>query len=472
MFLSYIRNQLSSRLPEWIILAIMLLLVAVNISALLEVNIWRQDSMYYVSSYDDKLSEEGRWINYLFFRLLRLIPSDLAILFSYVCVVTFSSAIAHRVTNNFYFAVVFGLLCALIPVLPVQLEWPETLLIGFGFLAFSPLLQRSLPPYIFFPLVGVLFFGTFSAFYFLMPLLFLKDLNYARFWRLIVLWTGSFVLAYVVTNFIVYLFTGNTIQLAGWRYPHYVDGIATLIENIIRVGNILLVHINKVGDFLKPGALVALTLIALVISIRKKQYFVLILAFICSLAIYVSSIPVGIYVQERTTLCSFIALLAAFFVYQYKTRKAFLAVMFIMFLVAIRMAMASYEGISWYKAQTDVLAQQFQGAIRHQPGEVRKIFIMVEMSEVLTIFKNIETNLGRKNLFSEGFADPQYWVPVLKNMGYTYYRICPDLVGWECDQVISYYQQRAEYQQDNGLFISRRLPEGDLLLMINPNALK
>lgn len=472
MFLNFIRDHLANRIPEYVILVIVCLLVAVNLSLLLEIDIWRQDSMYYVSSYNDKLAEEGRWINYLLFRLLRLIPSDVAIPFSYACVIIFSYAIVHRVTNNFHFSLIFGFLCALVPVLPVQLEWPETLLIGFGVLAFSPLLQRSLPTYIFFPLTGILFFGTFSAFYFLMPLLFLKGLNYSRFWRLVVLWVGSFVLAYMATNFIVYVFTGNAIQLAGWRNPHYVVDMTSLLENITRAFGYLSAHIANVGNFIKPGVLAVLALIAVIISIQKKQYFAFVLALICSLAIYVSSIPVGIYVQERTALCSFIAILVAFFVYEYQTRKAFLAVMIVMFLVAVRMAMASHEGISWYKAHTDVLRQQFHAAIKHQPGEIRKVFIMVEMPEALTLFRRVEENLAKKNLFSEGFVHPQYWVPVLKNMGYNYYRVCPDLVGWDCEQVLPYYRQRAEYEQDHGLFISRRLPEGDLLLMINPSALK
>lgn len=472
MEFSFIKVQLRIKLPELIILVLMFMLLCVNLSVFLEVDVWRQDSMYYVDGYGDKLADEGRWINYLFFDLLRLVPSDIAILFSYACVIIFTYTVAQRVTNSVYFSAAFSILCALVPVMPVQLEWPETLLIGFGLLAFSPQLQRSLPQYVFFPLIGILFFGTFSAFYFLMPLLFLKDLNYSRFWRLMIYWVGSFLLAYIVTNVIVYLFTGNTIQLAGWRNPHYVVDMASLIENVARVQGILASHIGKVSHFLKPGILAALVLIAFVICVLKKQYFVFILALISGLAIYVSSIPVGIYVQERTTLCSFIAVLTAFFVYQYQSRRSLLAVMLIMFLVSIRMGVAAHDSISWYKTQTDVLSQQFQSAIKHQPGEVRKLFIMVEMQESLKLFKKIEENIGKKNLFSEGFVQPQSWVSVLKNMGYTYYRVCPNLVGWECDVAIPYYQQRAKFQQDHGLFISHRLPEGDLLLMINPSALK
>lgn len=63
MLLSYVRNHLAGRIPECIILAVMCLLVAVNLFALFGVDIWRQDSMYYVTSYSDKLAEEGRWID-------------------------------------------------------------------------------------------------------------------------------------------------------------------------------------------------------------------------------------------------------------------------------------------------------------------------------------------------------------------------------------------------------------------------
>lgn len=470
MELSFIKDQLRNRLPELLILALMCVLVCINLSVFLQVDVWRQDSMYYVTGYDDKLAEEGRWINYLFFNFLRILPSDIAILVSYTCVMVFAFNVAFRVNNNIYFSLVFGVLCGLVPVLPVQLEWPETLLFGFILLALSPRIQQIFPPLYFFPLMGVLFFGTFSAFYFLMPLLFLKDLNLTRFWRLMAYWIGSFIVAYLVTQLIVLAFTGNTMQISGWRQPHYVVDFASLQDNITRIASVLMAHWGKAQHFLKPGVVAVLTLIAIAVAIVKKQYFTLVVAIISGLGIYVSVIPVGIYVQERTTLSAFIALFVGLFVYGYQSRKALLAVMVIMLLVAIRLAAASHEGISWYKTQTDILLQQLSKAIVYKPEEVERVFIAVEWQESLSMFRSIETKIKDKNLLSEGFAPPLYWVPTLKHMGYSHFRVCLDLQGWDCDQILEYYQRRNEFKQDHGLFISQRLPSGDLLIMLNPQA--
>lgn len=470
MELSFIKEQLRNRLPELLILVLMALLVWINLSVFLQVDVWRQDSMYYVGGYDDKLAEEGRWINYLFFNFLRILPSDIAILVSYGCVLGFAYSVAHRVTSNSYFSLAFGILCVLVPVLPVQLEWPETILFAFIFLALSPRLQQVLPNHYFFPLMGIVFFGTFSAFYFLMPLLFLRDLNFTRFWQLMAYWLGGFILAYAVTQLLVLAFTGHTMQIAGWRQPHYVVDVASLLDNLARVTSALMAHWGKAQHFLKPAVLAVLVLIAIGVAIAKKQYFIFIVALISALGIYVSVIPIGIYIQERTTLCAFIALFAALFLYGYQSRKALLAVMVVMCLLAIRLAATSYEGISWYKSQNDILLEQFAAAIQHSPAEVTRVFIAAEGAESRALFSAIEVRTKSKNIFSEGFSHPLYWVPALKEMGYVHFRVCLDLQGWDCDQIKEYYQRREEFKQEQGLFISHYLPSGDLLIMINPQA--
>lgn len=468
MDLSIFRGPLRNRLPELLILIFMILLLGINLSLFLQVDIWRQDSMYYVTGYGDKLAQEGRWINYLFFKFLRILPGEIALLVSYGCILSFAYCVAHRVANDIYFSLAFGILCVLIPVLPAQLQWPETLLLAFILLALSPCIQRTLPDHYFFPLMGILFFGTFSAFYFLMPLLFLHNLKFSYFWRLMAYWIGSFVVAYLATQLIIYCFTGNAMQIAGWRNPHYVVDVASLIDNLVRVASSLAAHWSKAQEFLRRDVVAVLALIAFTVAIIKKQYMTLIIAMVSGLGIYVSVVPVGIYIQERTTLCVFIALFAAFFVYSYQSRRALLAMMVIMFLLAIRLAATSYEGISWYKTYTDILLRQFAKAIPYQPEEVERVFVAVEWAEVQSVFRAVEARIKPKNLLSEGMAPPLNWISTLKYMGYNNIRICIGLQGWDCDQVREYYERRMEFKQDQGVFISHRLPSGDLLLMFNP----
>lgn len=472
MDFTVIRGWLVKRLPEIIILGLMAVLLWSNLSLLLSVDVWRNDSMYYVSSYDDKLSDEGRWINHLFFRFLQLVPSDLAITISYFCVISFCAVVAHRVTKNAIFSVAFGILCALTPVLPVQLEWPETLLFGFVTLVFSPLLQAKMSERYFFPTVAILFMGTFSAFYFLMPLLFLSGMNYSRFWRLLIVWVLSFVMAYVVTNCLVYALTGNFVQLAGWRNPNYLHDFNDLLLNMENIQRAISIHLGKMESFLKKGALVALFLISFIISLWRGQYWPPILAIICSLGIYVSTLPVGIYIQDRTTLTAFIGVFVAVFLAPYTSRRAVLVIMILMFMLAVRMAKVGHEGISWYKSYTEILTVQIKSVIAAPPEEVGLVFVVADMAESQKMFSMIDRNIAKKNLYSEGFSHPQYWVPILKELGYRQFRVCANLQGWNCDQITSIYQERGQFQREQGLFISRRLSNGDLVLMINPLGIK
>lgn len=472
MDFTVIRCWLVKRLPEIIILGLMTVLLWSNLSLLLSVDVWRNDSMYYVSSYDDKLSDEGRWINHLFFRFLQLVPSDLAIVISYLCVISFCAVVAHRVTKNVIFSIAFGILCVLTPVLPVQLEWPETLLFGFITLAFSPLLQAKLPVRYFFPTVAILFMGTFSAFYFLMPLLFLSGMNYSRFWRLLIVWVLSFVIAYVVTNCLVYALTGNFVQLADWRNPHYLHDFDDLLLNLENIQRAISSQLGKMESFLKKGVLVVLFLISFAISLWRRQYWLPILAIVCSLGVYVSTLPVGIYIQDRTTLTVYIGLFVAVFLAPYTSRRVLLVIMVIMFILAVRMAKVGHEGISWYKNHTDILTVQIKSVIAAPAEEVGRVFVVADMAESRKMFSMLERNMGKKNLYSEGFAHPQYWVPILKELGYKQFRVCVNLQGWNCDQITSIYHEREQFQRDQGLFISRRLLNGDVVLMINPLGVK
>ena len=266
-----LKDRLLSRWPESIFIAVLAIAFLANLTSFVEINIWRHDSMYYVN-YNDKLVEEGRWINLLAFRFLRIVPSEIAILLSFFSIMFFAYFVAIRVTLNKHFSIAFSLLCALIPVLPVQLEVPETILFGFVFLAFTPLIQQRLPEHYFFLTTAIIFFGTFSAFYFLMPLLYLKGLDKRGFFRITGNWVLAFVAGYIVTNLLVLLATGQLIQLSSWRNPHYVTDFSSLQENVMRVISAIRIHVDKLGEVVKPGILVFLIAVSFFVSIKKSHY--------------------------------------------------------------------------------------------------------------------------------------------------------------------------------------------------------
>lgn len=121
-------NLTGQRIFEIAVAVCLALMLVATLANYWAIELWRHDSMYYVTSYDNKLSEEGRWINYLLFDYLRQVPGQLAVWLSYLGIAWFAYAMTFRYTNEVLFSLVFSLLICQIPILPAQLQWPETLL--------------------------------------------------------------------------------------------------------------------------------------------------------------------------------------------------------------------------------------------------------------------------------------------------------------------------------------------------------
>src|SRR5690606_32492631 len=122
-----------------------------------------------------------------------------------------------------------------IPLLRVQLEWPETVIFGFMLLALSSTESKKIPDYLFFPLFSILFFGTYSAFYFLLPLLYLGSSSFKYNLRILIIWGFSFIGGYLVASSFVYFTTGSTIVISDWRRPNPISDFGDLIQNILTI---------------------------------------------------------------------------------------------------------------------------------------------------------------------------------------------------------------------------------------------
>lgn len=456
---------------EWLERLLLLLFIALLGIVLVNywgISIWRQDSMYYVDSYTDKLSQEGRWINYVFFPWLKQVPAPLAILVSYLTVIYFCYYIFLRVTANHYFSGCFGILCSLVPILPVQMQWPETLLIGFLLLPISAYFSKRIPYYVFFPLTALLFFGTFSAFYFLMPLLFLAKLNRSLFLRIVACWILSFCLAYLLTNIIVWQMTGASIQIASWRSPNYITDWNSLLGNVSQFISLMQKQWAKISIEIGVEIVFAAFVFGIFSAIYNKAYVMVLAAVMCALAVYVSVIPVGIEVQYRSLLTAFIGIFTALFLRSYHTKKWLHLALIIMLLLAARMAWLSYEAIAWYKYNTRILLAEFSQVLPAQPEQVERLFIVADGDEALAVVKHINSQFTVRPRFSEGFAHPIFWLPVLWELGFTEIRICTNAQGWDCQEAWPSYEKRIEKNLHGGLFIGHKIAPRDFVVMINP----
>jgi len=97
-------------IAAYVLIAALLFGLGVSFLEFFDVGFWRHDSMYYETSYLHKLSEEGRWLNYLLSPLLRLVPPIPAIAFVFFALFGFCYIAMHRFTASRSYSVLVALL--------------------------------------------------------------------------------------------------------------------------------------------------------------------------------------------------------------------------------------------------------------------------------------------------------------------------------------------------------------------------
>lgn len=460
------------RIFESAVAVCLALMLAVTLVNYWPIELWRHDSMYYVTTYDNKLSEEGRWINYFLFDYLRKVPGQLAVWLSYLGIAWFAYVMAFRYTGEVLFSLVFSLLICQIPILPAQLQWPETLLPAFILLGISPLLARMLPVYVFFPLLAILFFATFSTFYFLLPLLFLKDLDNKSLIKIVLIWVASFGIGYLVTNGVVFYLTGDIVQIASWRSPNYVTDLSSLVENLNRIFQASTSQLLKISRFL----FYVLPLILIVFGIYTakvlRSYQVLILGVLCASGVYVSTLPVGIYIQERTLITLFFGLCVALILRRYTGPKITVVAYVLIGLLGARMAVLGNDIITWYKDNVNNIDHEFTRLLPGDPTQVMRVFVVAESSETNIAFPKYNQGQGMRGRFNEGFSQPLYWTPVLTRLGFKHVRICSNFESDECASIKPQYDQRSNHATDEGMFIAWKIDNNDMIVTINPGFIR
>lgn len=452
---------------QWIVISSLCVLVFSQLVVFLNVDVWRQDSIHYVSTYADKVSEEGRWINYLLFDLLKVIPPRLCILLSYLSIAFFTYSVSQRLIEDWRYSLSLALLVLTIPVLAVLLEWSDTLLPAFLLLSVAVLESKKLPDYIFFPVFSCLFFGAYSAFYFLLPLLFLENMSWKYFIRLSAIWMLSFLVGYAVTNSIVHYLTGEFIQISSWRQPHYIKGVQDVIFNINHVNNSLVYHLKEYRAVITTGLLNAAVIYLLFKCRSLNAWLIIIVGLICALAIYVTAIPVGIIIQERTTLVFWVAALCVLFVQQNSSKVYRVLGLCLMLLFGCKMSEVSYESINSYANITNGLVNQIKTVVPYPVEEVDRIYIVVTIEEANNAIKKMEDNIDYDRHFSEGFNHPMAWLSAFKYLGYKNVILCVnEETGW-CAEAAAYNKLHPLPHDENGhLFRSYRLDD-DVVFTVN-----
>lgn len=255
----------------WAALAVLCLLLFHTLSGLWDISVWRHDALIYYDSYGWKLREEGRWLNFLVFAVLKAIPPHLGLLASLAALFYFSYICAISVTSRKN-ALVFAL-CTL-HILPFYslAGWPLTPLPSYLLLAAAAFLSLKLDFRILFPLFGILFHGSFNNFYNLLPLLFLGRLwqNKIKLTPLLCYYVLGFLAGFCVAEAMTFLATGQAIQIAAWRFPNPIHSLTDLALNVAKAWRSFFHHLHVLGALPLAAAMFCT---ALLVFKRERERF-------------------------------------------------------------------------------------------------------------------------------------------------------------------------------------------------------
>jgi hypothetical protein len=414
------------RLLTYLTIATLSVCVAINLYNFDAVSVWRHDELYYQPDYFHKVEAEGRWLNYLLADYLRQLPALLCIGTVHAALLYFCFKAAWSTNRDLPIAVAIALVALQVPFLSTQLFWPATTLPGFLVLFLACILSDKTPKIVFFLSFATLFFATFSHLYFLLPLLFLKNLDIRETFKLLSLWISSFILGFVVTQIITHQLTGHFIEVAGWRNPNPIDSWEDLLQNLHRTFDAL-VRVNAEISGMLGFFLVSLWGVMLIIGRRRQigDLYPLIVIVLSAAAIFASGIPLGLGVQSRTALIYTIGLIFLACVRQSASDLTKGLILILCLSVGATLAVSNFKTIQWYAGVTNELKVEMRRAI---PGHLKShgtVVLGISNNDWKKITRKIELCKDLTYVTGERFASGYRVAQAVKELGY-------HKVGW-CD---------------------------------------
>jgi hypothetical protein len=297
-------NSLS--VVQWFVLLCFAMITVWNIHLSLSQNV-AHDALPYMEHYINKFTSEGRWINFSLFEGLRQVPPAIALWLCVAFVFGFAYQIAQGVRpGETWLALCFGLLMVNVPYFTMLFKWPMTLLPATLMMFVFALLRNSYARTTLLLISGVVFFATYPAFYFLMPLLFIRQLSQESYWEIgkfLIIWMAGYVLGYIIAQGAVYLYTAiwtekaRWIEFASWRHSTPTTDLASLIANIDKSAS------NFQRNVLYLSRLSPLLFIPLLVTAgwalwQHTKYMLVVLLVVFSL--YASVIALGVIVPLRS----------------------------------------------------------------------------------------------------------------------------------------------------------------------------
>ncbi len=380
---------------------------------LYNIHVWRHDALLYFDSYGLKLKTEGRWLNFLSFNILKLIPPYLSILLSFCSFFYFIYICAVNIIQKKN-AVLFSLCTLQISPIYSLAGWPLTPLPSYLLLAASAFFYKKLDFRLFFLIFGILFQGAFNNFYNLLPLLFLGKIyrNPKKLLPLFFYYVLGFLLGFLFAELAVLLASGSLIKVADWRHPQPVHNFSDLFHNIEGSFYNFLAHMRIFGS-LPLAICLASVVVVLCIENGKMRIVPFLLLAAIVFSTYFQVIPLGIGVDLRT---SFPLYLGFLFTIIFLYKKFFFIACFACSIVAFCFFSKNTNYLQYHNIITSTY---YDYLIKTDTDpKLHKIIFLPSSSDMKYVENKIASINKCKNEISESFCDPYRWASIAYAAGF------------------------------------------------------
>jgi len=361
---------------------------------LLSLNVFGHDVVHYYPSWQFKLDEEGRWLNFILHGFLRsLPPATWAAVFLLSCWTLFFR-IARSLSLDTPYSVLAASTILVCSPIAEQSLWPATNSPAVIVLLLTSLLvERGMSYILAYLFSGVLLFGSMQSFYFLVPLLFLRHFAHAtesgaRLWKMFSMhmawWVIGAVIGTLVMFTVLWTQTGHFgIVVADWRRAHPVQGVADLIQNAGLVARAMLGQVSGLLT-LSGAASYAFALVVALVALfrfrdilRQPQPLVLIAMVMASFFFF--SIPLAPIIEHRNLVALGVAavLLLQYLAGLSVAGKTVGTALLLVLCYNFSTHAQSYLGT--HKRQTDFFYDKFQSLLPADPGSYTAIVLIGKM---------------------------------------------------------------------------------------------
>lgn len=396
-------------------------------------NVWRHDAFIHTpeqSWYFASVKETGRWIIYYLFDVVKLLPPAICATINLICLFAFGFLITRSIQKDYYISAIIGFLFILPPVLHAQNLWPQTSLSAFILLPLMFYLSRRVHPYVFFPIAAVLFFGTLSNYYFLMPLVYLGYMydNLKGEWKHDVIFTFikillpyvlAFVVGYLITNGITYLVTGQTIVLGEWRGPKTITDFDSFLVNFDSVNQRIWKFLSSVKSEYSLVVVVA-AFIMFLLGTSKKIFWTLLVVIVVFLSPFYTTIYHGIFISNRSLTTSFVVVLIPFVLLSIRQVKFNNLHALLCLAVAYPLYTSSKGHLNLFSHAVNYCYEEVRVAMEDfPPSSYPDVVIFAEDKEVGKIERQIMNRLDQRFEWCESLGKSRRLViPQLRALGY------------------------------------------------------